>query len=190
MVTEVQANHGSILPLSVWPLSNCDCTRRVSNRCDIYKVVKVVHRNWSQNDCSLCYQSSTSKHPVPFSNTHTCMRTHSPIFVCLENQSSKITAGMSDWLLILFSACLSEMVKYRTLPVNKNSVKHLLSTFLSHTHTHTLTWEMPSINGLAPCAITCTMKELAVRDHILLLLFHNRTVPVCNTSTYLCQMCY
>ena len=107
----------------LWKHSNDPaCTDRAGHfpdRCDINDVVKVVHRNQLVNDYNWSdILPSTNTTTGAFiantlfrslSTTHTCTcinETRSLSLLhfwgCCENRSSKITAGMSDQLLVLF----------------------------------------------------------------------------------------
>ena len=78
-----------------------DHVRHFSSRCDIYKVVKVVHRNRSDNYCNrsdtrlsillLLQHTHTHTHTHTYARTHANSRTHTPhalpmcvFFVCLK----------------------------------------------------------------------------------------------------------
>ena len=86
-----------------------DGVRHFSNRCDIYKVAKVVHGNRSGNhcNCSDTWPCILIPHTHMQYNTvtHACILTHatgsfSVWFKKNQNLSNKITASTSDWLLI------------------------------------------------------------------------------------------
>ena len=71
-----------------WSSHPCDHPEHFSNWCSIYKVVKVVHGNWSDNQCNwsdtqpsilileLYKQTSCSLPYLEHTHTHTRTRTH------------------------------------------------------------------------------------------------------------------
>ena len=102
---------------SLWPRSwrqlHSDCARHFLNRCDIYKVVKLVHGNLSDDNCNWSgtlpsIDTSTTRALLAnilfISSSKGCGR-----MVCLfiyycffENWSSKVTDSTLEQLQILF----------------------------------------------------------------------------------------
>ena len=90
-----------------WHQSSGERAKHFSNWCDICKVAKVVHGNRSDTWPSILllevYQQTTSFLPcLKNIEAHKHALSLSLTVLCLENRSNKITASISDRLLILF----------------------------------------------------------------------------------------